>query len=91
MPLNEGWASITQDGTFSRAGVDHFHSVVIKRKDNILVVKQDGGTYWTGIGMERGRVGAEYQVWSIQEEAEPDRVRVKLLIDFPVRKIKEVV
>lgn len=96
MGIDEGWAHIWPDGTFTRHGVDHFHAVVIKRKDNILVVKQDGGSYWSGIG-QRGRAGAEYQIWSIlseelgAQENNTVQVRVKLLVDFPVRKIKEVV
>lgn len=93
--MHEGWAIITPRGEFQRFGVDHFNSVVIKRTHNLMVVKQDGGTYWSGIG-QRGRAGAEYQVWEITEVGEDERegferLHVRLLIDFPVRKIKEVV
>jgi hypothetical protein len=93
MSLLEGWARVFPNGEFVRDGIDHFHAVVVKRKQDILVVKQDGGTYWAGIGMDRARAGAEYQVWSILEDkpgdpgGEVDRIKVKLLVDFPVRKV----
>ena len=92
MSITEGWAYIYPNGEFHRLGVDHFRSVVIKRKDNTIVVKQDGGSYWSGIG-QRGRAGAEFQIWSILEHmndpaTDSEKVRVKLLVDFPVRQPK---
>ena len=66
--------------------------VLVARKDDILVIKIAGYTYWGGIGFGREYQHAEYQVYRvIWESPSPPNIleiEVEFLISYPVRQSK---
>jgi hypothetical protein len=89
-----GWITIRPDGEVLFHGYDEPDSHVHHRTNKIVVSKTKGGSYWRGIGIERGYAGTFFRVMEVSQVNEKDergneRMYVNTIAEFPIRSPKE--
>ena len=74
----------------SVGGIDQPDAPIVKRTENILVLKVPGHKYWSQLppGPTHGYAPAEYQVYSITKTETAgllETIEAERLVDYPVR------
>jgi hypothetical protein len=76
--------------TLSFTGIETGRMSLHQLKGDVLVVKVEGGTYWSGLGLNRGYAPTEFIVFKVDVHEDGKCFTVKeVIVAFPVRKINK--